>query len=73
MSMEKIAAREFRLQITANLNPISPPLADQQRIPAMLNERMASTGQTRKAIEEELDAINKLPAGLSGRAFAGGL
>jgi type I restriction enzyme S subunit len=50
-----------------------PALADQQRIAAILNNRMASTGQTRKAIEAELDTINKLPAALLRRAFNGEL
>jgi hypothetical protein len=34
---------------------------------------MVSAGRTRKAIEEESDAINKLPAALLRRAFSGGL
>jgi len=51
----------------------APPYADQRRVAAMLNEQMASTGRTRKEIEEELDAVNKLPAALLRRAFNGGL
>jgi len=39
----------------------------------MLNEQMASAERTRKAIEEELDAINKLPAAFLRRAFSGEL
>ena len=50
-----------------------PPLPDQQRIAAMLNEQVTSAERTRKAIGEELDAINKLPAALLRRAFAGEL
>ncbi|MCJ7502970.1 MAG: restriction endonuclease subunit S [Acidobacteriia bacterium] len=50
-----------------------PPLINQQRIAAMLNDQMASAEQVRKAIEEELDAINKLPAALLRRAFNGEL
>jgi type I restriction enzyme S subunit len=50
-----------------------PPLSEQQRIAAMLNERMASAERARKAIGQELDAINKLPAALLRRAFAGDL
>jgi hypothetical protein len=34
---------------------------------------MAATDRARKAIEEELDADNKLPAALLRRAFNGGL
>ena len=50
-----------------------PPLADQLRISAALNEQTASVEMARKAIEEELDAINKLPASLLRRAFSGEL
>ena len=48
-----------------------PTLSEQRRIAAMLNEQMASAERVRKAIEEELDAINKLPAALLRRAFSG--
>jgi len=34
---------------------------------------MASASRARKAIEEELDAINKLPSALLRRAFNGEL
>jgi type I restriction enzyme S subunit len=50
-----------------------PGVSEQQRIAAMLNEEMTSAERARKAIEEELDAINKLPAALLRRAFAGDL
>ncbi len=50
-----------------------PDLATQQRIVTTLNEQMASAHRARKAVEEELDAINKLPAALLRRAFSGGL
>ena len=50
-----------------------PPVEEQKRIAVMLNEQMASAERARKAIEEELDTINKLPAALLRRAFAGGL
>lgn len=50
-----------------------PPLADQQCIAAILNEQMASAERARKAIEEELETINKLPAALLRRAFNGEL
>jgi type I restriction enzyme S subunit len=50
-----------------------PTVSEQRRIAAMLNEQMASLERTRKAIEEELDAINKLPGAVLRRAFAGEL
>jgi type I restriction enzyme S subunit len=50
-----------------------PPLEEQKRIAGILNEQMAAVERARKAIEEELDGINKLPAALLRRAFAGEL
>jgi type I restriction enzyme S subunit len=67
-SMKKIS----REQIQAQQVPV-PATADQQRIAATLNEQMASAERARKAIEEELDAINKLPAALLRQAFNGAL
>ncbi|MGB7591795.1 MAG: restriction endonuclease subunit S [Terriglobia bacterium] len=67
-SMKKIT----RDQIQAEQVPV-PPIAGQERIAAMLNEQMASAERVRNAIEEELDAINKLPAALLRRAFNGEL
>jgi type I restriction enzyme S subunit len=67
-SMKKIT----REQIQAQQIPV-PAVADQQRIAATLNDQMASAGRARKAIQEELNAINKLPAALLRRAFNGEL
>jgi len=50
-----------------------PPLVDQQRSAAILNEKMIAAEQTRKAVEEKLAAINALPTALLRRAFAGEL
>jgi len=50
-----------------------PPLAEQQRIAAVLREQMAAVERARKAAEEELETINALPAALLRRAFAGEL
>jgi type I restriction enzyme S subunit len=50
-----------------------PPLSEQQTIVPMLNEQMASADRARTATQEELDAINKLPAALLRRAFSGEL
>jgi hypothetical protein len=38
-----------------------------------LDEQLSSTQSARKAIEEELDAITRLPAALLKRAFSGAL
>ncbi len=50
-----------------------PPLATQRRIAAQISEQMASVERLRKALEEQLEAINKLPAALLRRAFSGEL
>ena len=50
-----------------------PPLPEQKRIAAILNEQMAAVERARKAAEEEMAAINALPAALLRRAFAGEL
>jgi type I restriction enzyme S subunit len=59
-TMKKIT----REQIQAEQVPL-PAFANQERIAAILNEQMTSAAQARKAIEGELDAINKLPAALA--------
>ena len=50
-----------------------PPLSEQKRIAAILNEQMEAVEKARKATESQLEAINKLPAVLSRRAFKGEL
>lgn len=50
-----------------------PPLSEQGHIAAMLNGRMTTLEQTCKVLEEQLDTINRLPAALLRRAFAGEL
>lgn len=50
-----------------------PPLPEQKRIAAMLNEQMAVVQRACKAAEEEQATINALPAALLRRAFAGEL
>ena len=50
-----------------------PPLTEQKRIAALLNEQMAYVETVRMSAREQLDAINALPAALLRRAFAGGL
>jgi restriction endonuclease S subunit len=68
-----MANRNLVIQDLKRIRVPTPPLPDQERSAAMLNERMASAERTRKAIEEELDDINKLPAALLRRAFSGAL
>lgn len=67
-SMKKIT----RTQIESELIPI-PPLAEQQHVAAVLNERLASTNRLCQSLEKQLAAINTLPATLLREAFAGRL
>ncbi len=48
-----------------------PPSPEQRHIAATLNEQMVSVEKMRQALEEQLDAINKLPGALLRRAFSG--
>lgn len=50
-----------------------PPLPEQRRIAGVLSEQMAAAQKARAAAEEELAAINALPAALLRRAFNGEL
>ena len=50
-----------------------PPLPEQQRIAAALNEQMGAVEQARAAAEAQLAAIEQLPGALLRRAFAGEL
>lgn len=50
-----------------------PPLREQKRIAGILREQMASVERLRKALEEQLEAINKLPSALLRKAFNGEL
>jgi type I restriction enzyme S subunit len=69
----QMAQANLKLELLNPLQIPAPPYADQQRVAAMLNEKMASAERTRKAIEKELDTVNKLPAALLRRAFNGEL
>jgi len=64
-SMKKIT----RTQVASLPLPL-PPLPEQERIAAKLNEQMSAVERARKAAEEELATINALPAALLRRAFA---
>ncbi|MGQ0602345.1 MAG: restriction endonuclease subunit S [Anaerolineales bacterium] len=50
-----------------------PPLAEQQRIAAVLNEQMAAVAQARAAAQAQLAAVEQLPGALLRRAFSGEL
>jgi type I restriction enzyme S subunit len=50
-----------------------PPLAEQRRIAAVLNEQLAAVDRARAAIEAQLAEINALPAAILRQAFRGEL
>ncbi|NOX56689.1 MAG: hypothetical protein GXP27_20030 [Planctomycetes bacterium] len=50
-----------------------PPVADQKRIVAILNEQMAAVERARRAAEKQLETIQALPSALVRRAFMGEL
>lgn len=50
-----------------------PPLVEQQRIVAQVNEQMAQAEKVRRELDDQLTAINALPAALLRRAFSGEL
>jgi len=50
-----------------------PPLGEQKRIVTILNEQMAQADKTRRGLDDQLTAINALPAALLRRAFSGEL
>lgn len=50
-----------------------PPLAEQKRIVAILNEQMAAVEKARAAAEAQLEAINIFPSALLRQAFNGEL
>ena len=60
-------------KVLAGFPLMTPSLSNQRRIAAMLNEQMAAVERTRRTLEEQLDAINALPAALLRQAFNGEL
>lgn len=50
-----------------------PSLLEQQRIAAELHDNMQAVASAKKAAEEQLESINRLPGALLRQAFKGGL
>ncbi len=75
--LESIAPQMAQANLKlAMLNPLEiflPPLVEQKRISLILNERLAAVDRVRKSLEDELAAINTLPAALLQEAFNGEL
>ena len=63
----------FTLGMLRQVRLALPPLAEQRRIAARIRDQMASAERTRKALEDQLATINKLPAALLRRASSGEL
>ncbi len=60
-------------QVISNFPLMIPPLSEQKQIAATFSEQMAEVEKLRKSLEEQLDAINKLPAAFLRQAFNGEL
>ena len=60
-------------EVAASIPVPVPPLSEQKRIAAILNEQMAAAEKTRRALEDQFHAINALPVALLRRAFSGEL
>lgn len=56
-----------------NLEIPLPPLSEQKRIAGILKKQLVEVELARRSAEEQLDAINKMPAALLRRAFNGEL
>lgn len=48
-----------------------PSLAEQQRISAKLGEKMSALARAKKAAEEQLEGVSRLPAAVLRQAFSG--
>jgi type I restriction enzyme S subunit len=59
-------------QVRAQWIPL-PPLVEQERLVGVLRERLGAVARARRAAEEQLAAIEALPAALLRQAFRGGL
>jgi len=65
--------QNLRLSEFSNIEIPFPPPAQQKRLVASLNAKMAATERVRAAAESELEAITALPAALLREAFGGAL
>ena len=50
-----------------------PPLSEQKRITAILNDRLADIACACTAVKEKLETINQLPSAIFRKAFNGEL
>jgi len=63
---EKMSAgstvKNLNIQIVSGVHVAAPPLEEQKRIAAILNEQMAAVEKAKKAAQERLEAAKALPA-----------
>lgn len=64
------AQRTVTLSSLGNFRVPMPAVGEQRRVAAELHERLATIDAVTRAIEEQLEAIDALPAALLRRAFA---
>jgi len=67
-SMKKITRHQIQEE-----RVLVPSLSEQMAVAAILKEQMAEAKRVRKALEDQLSTINKLPATLLQQAFSGEL
>ena len=67
-SMKKITRHQIQEE-----RVLVPSLSEQMAVAAILKEQMTEAKRVRKALEDQLSTINKLPATLLQRAFSGEL
>jgi type I restriction enzyme, S subunit len=60
-------------KVLAGFPLMVPPLAEQQRVAAMLSDHIVGVERLRQSLQAQLDAINKLPAAILREAFTGRL
>jgi type I restriction enzyme S subunit len=56
-----------------NLEIPLPPLPEQRRIAAILNDQLAAVDRARAAAQAQLDEIDRLPEAIMRQAFRGEL
>lgn len=61
----------IRTEEVASVEVNLPPLPEQRRVMAVLTEQLTAAEHTHRALEEQLDTINRLPAALLRQAFSG--
>lgn len=67
----QVAQANLKLSLLEPIEIPLPPLDEQKRIAAILNEKMEAVERSRQAALAQLEAINKLPAAFLRQAFNG--